>query len=445
MSQAGQVHQAHQAQTQKSIPQITLPEDYPLRLGPFLAEMYEQHGPIFKASVYGGDIVYLVGPEANRFVMVSNRQKFSHHEGWGRLFGVVDLFGDGLLTMDGKEHDDHRRMMNPAFAVGYMSHYIPVMNRIIRERTAEWVTKDAVDIYDEARKITFDVAAEALAGLTDKEERDYFRKLYFSLLTGPVNINTEEEYYRWREGVQREGIKLLLPKIEERRKHPTDDLFSMLVHARDDQGRAMSVEQLIAHFNILMVAGHETSTSLSAWLLYLLTQHPDYTKRILDEPKAILHDDEEPTLETIKQMKVLENALSEAERMYPPVANGPRGVVEDFEFNGYSVPAGSYVLYSIAASHLLPSVFANPTAFDPDRFAPPREEHKKTPYSLVGFGGGPRICIGINFAQIEIKALATHVLRHYNLELLPDQQIAQYYDVTGGPMKGIKMHVSEKL
>jgi len=405
--------------------------------------MYEQHGPIFKASVYGGDIIYLVGPEANRFVLVSNRQKFSHHEGWGRLFGVVDMFGDGLLTMDGKEHDQHRHMMNPAFAVGYMSHYIPLMNRIIRERTAEWVTQESVDIYDEARKITFDVAAEALAGLTDREERDYFRTLYFSLLNGPGNINTEEEYYRWRQGVQQEGIKLLLPKIEERRKHPTNDLFSMLVQARDDQGQAMSAEQLIAHFNILMVAGHETSTSLSAWLLYLLTQHPDYTKRILDEQNALLREGEEPTLETLKQMKVLENALSEAERMYPPVANGPRGVVEDFEFNGYHVPAGSYVLYSIAASHLLPGVFANPTLFDPDRFAPPREEHKKTPYALVGFGGGPRICIGINFAQIEIKALVTHVLRHYRLELLPNQQIAQYYDVTGGPMQGIKMHVRE--
>ena len=107
-----------QAQTQKTIPLVTLPEDYPLRTGPFLAEMYEKHGPIFRASVYGGEIIYLVGPEANRFVLVSNRQKFSHHEGWGRLFGVVDMFGDGLLTMDGKEHDQHRRMMNPAFSVG---------------------------------------------------------------------------------------------------------------------------------------------------------------------------------------------------------------------------------------------------------------------------------------------------------------------------------------
>jgi cytochrome P450 len=122
-----------------------------------------------------------------------------------------------------------------------------------------------------------------------------------------------------------------------------------------------------------LVAGHETSTSLSSWLLYLLTQHPAYTQRILTEQEQVL---------------------------------GQRA--------------------------------------DPDRFAPPREEHKKHPYALVGFGGGPRICIGINFAQVEIKALVSHILRNYDLELVPDQPIAQFYGVTGRPANGIRMHVKRK-
>ncbi len=129
--------------------------------------------------------------------------------------------------------------------------------------------------------------------------------------------------------------------------------------------------------------------------------------------------------------------------MYPPVANGPRGVLEDFEFNGYLVPAGSFVFYSIAAAHLIPSVFAEPARFDPDRFAPPREEHKRTPYALVGFGGGPRICIGINFAQVEIKALASHILRRYRLELVPGQEIIQFYRGTGMPLHGIRMSATQ--
>jgi cytochrome P450 len=98
-----------------------------------------------------------------------------------------------------------------------------------------------------------------------------------------------------------------------------------------------------------------------------------------------------------------------------------------FEFHGYHVHAGVRLFYSIAVSHLIPSIFAEPTKFDPDRFAAPREEHKKAPYSLVGFGGGPRICIGTNFAKVEIKAMVSQILRCYQLDLAPDQEIIQFY------------------
>lgn len=431
-------------QSYKAIPTVPIPADYQTHVGPFLAKMYEQHGPIFRSTSFGNEIVFLVGPEANRFVLVSNRQKFSNYEGWSKIFGVMDMFGKGLLVMDGKEHDEHRRMMNPAFTISYMNNYLPLMNRIIRERTATWLEQGTVDIYDEARKITFDVAAEALAGLTDGAERDQFRDLFLRILMTP-SIATSEEDFRYKLGlVHSELNALLMPKIEERRLHPTNDLFGLLVQARDDQGNAMSNEQLIAHVNILLVAGHETSTSLSAWLLYLLNQHLDYTKRVMDEQNMLLASDAEPTLEAIKQMKVLDNALSEAERLYPPVANGPRGVLEAVDFNGYHLPKGTPVLYSIAGSHMIPSIFAHPETFDPDRFALPREEHKKTPYALVGFGGGPRICIGINFAQIEIKAMISHILRTYQLDLIPGQDIVQFYAVTGMPINGIGMRVTRK-
>jgi cytochrome P450 len=420
----------------EDIPVITLPGNYLTNLGPFLASMYEQHGPIFRTVYLGDQLVYLVGPEANRFVLLSNRLKFSYHEGWGRLFGVVDVYGNGLLTMDGAEHSRHRRMMNPAFAISYMDRYLPLMNRIIRQRIATWASIDEVDVYQEARKITFDVAAEALAGLKTGPEVDRFRELFFHLLMQGMRARMSR--------LRDELSHLLRSKIQERREHPTDDILGMLVQARDDQGNALSDEQLIAHINILLVAGHETSTSLSAWLLYLLSRHPDYTQRILAEQDELLGTDMDLTLDVIKRMKVLDNALSEVERMYPPVGNGPRGVLEDFVFNGYRIPAGTHVFYSIAAAHLIPSIFAEPTKFDPDRFAPPREEHKKTPYSLVGFGGGPRICIGVNFAKVEIKAMVSHILRQYHLEVVPDQEIIQFYRATGMPLHGIKMHVLER-
>lgn len=433
--------EARQIRPYEEIPFVTLPESYQYHLPELLAQAYEQHGPIFRARFFDhDDIVFMVGSQANRFVLVQQRQKFSNHIGWGTIFNVERMLGRGLLMMDGEEHARHRKMMNPAFTVSYMDRYLPLMNRVVRQRVAAWAEQDEVDILDEARKITFDIAAEALTGLKIGPEVDMFRDLFIRLLFSP-EVTTQEEWFQYIDQVRSELHGLLLPKIEERRRQPTDDIFGMLVQARDEEGRAMSDEQLIAHVNILLVAGHETSTSLSSWLLYLLTQHPDYTQRILEEQEAVMGERADPTLEDVKRMKVLENALSEAERLYPPVPNGPRGVVEDFEFHGYHIPAGSLAFYSIVASHMLPSIFANPTIFDPDRFAPPREEHKKHPYALVGFGGGPRICIGINFAQVEIKAMVSHILRNYQLELVSDQQIAQVYEVTGQPLYGIRARV----
>ena len=214
----------------------------------------------------------------------------------------------------------------------------------------------------------------------------------------------------------------------------------MLVQARDPDGNALSDEQFIAHTNILLVAGHETSTSMSAWLLYLLAQHPDYlgacrrsrprSSRMVRTRRSIC----------IQRMKVLENALMEAERLYPPVPYGPRGVVEDFDFHGYHVPADRTSSTPSPPRISSRASSRTPTTFDPDRFAPPREEQKKTPYALVGFGGGPRICIGINFAKVEIKAMIAEILRRYTLELSPDQDV-ELFGVISRPRYGVRMHV----
>lgn len=426
------------------IPLIELPEDYQTRTGPFLAEMYRQHGPIFRATFFGANVVYLVGPEANRFVLQTHRLTFSHHGGWSELFGVDRIFGDGLLSMDGPEHDAHRRLMNPAFAISYMDRYIPLMNRIIRERIATWGERGEVDVYEEARKITFDVAAEALTGLRAGPEVDHFRDIFSQMLMLGMVARSPEEWETRMDSLRAELDSLIRPKIAERRAHPTDDILGLLVTATDSEGRPLSDERIIAHANILLVAGHETSTSLASWLLYELTQQPEISRRVVEEQLALLGPTADPTHNDIKRMKYLDLVLLEAERVYPPVSNGPRGVVEDFDFAGYHVPAGTYAFYSIAASHLLPESFEQPERFDPQRFAAPREEHKRTPYALIGFGGGPRICIGINFAKVEIKALISQALRRYDLEAVPDQQLVQFYRVTAVPLFGIRLRVRER-
>jgi retinoid hydroxylase len=420
----------------EDIPHITLPGNYLTNPGPILASMYERYGPIFRTTYFGGDLVYLVGPEANHFVLLSNRLKFSYREGWGKLFGVMDVYGNGLLTMDGEEHRLHRHMLNPAFAAGYMHRYLPLMNNTIRERISTWAVMGEVDLYQEARWITFDIAAKALVGIQTGPELDRLRYLFAHLLMQGMRARVSR--------LKDELTSLLRSQIQRRRICPADDVLGLLVNAHDADGNPLSDEQIIAHINILLVAGHETSTSLSAWLLYLLSTHLDYTRRVLAEQDELLGTGSDPTFEAIKRMAVLDNALSEAERLYPPIANGPRGVVEDFVFHGYLVPKGVHLFYAIAASHMIPSIFAEPTTFDPDRFDPPREEHKRVPYALVGFGGGPRLCIGINFAKVEMKMMVSHILRRYYLEPVSQQNVTQFYRATGMPLHGIKVRVSRR-
>ncbi len=384
-----------------------------------------RHGPILKHRIAGSgmggeEFVYLVGPEANQFVLHTHKQHFSHDLGWTPLVG--ESLGKGLLNMDDPEHARHRKMWNPAFTSAYMATYLPIMRRVIAERTASWPERDAVDMYQECREITFDVAAAALAGFHTGAEVDRLRELFYILLHG-----FEPENETWEQAVQRmlqardELTGMLCALIAERRAAPKEeqprDVLGTIVRARDEQGRALSDEQILGHVNILLVAGHETTTTLGAWTLRLLATQPAWRAWVLEEVDALTPDaDGELPMEALRAAKRLDAFIREAGRLYSPVINVPRGVLSDVEFAGYTIPAGTQVRLALAAGHRLPSVFSDPEVFDPERFMPPREEDRRTPYALVTFGGGSRVCIGINFAQIEVKALAAHVLRTYRLE-----------------------------
>ncbi len=225
----------------------------------------------------------------------------------------------------------------------------------------------------------------------------------------------------------------------------------MLLQARDDAGRGLSDDQLLAHVNILLVAGHETSTTLASWLLYLLALHRPYLARVRSELETLLPPGAgevpgtgEVTLEALRRMRVLHNAMTEAGRLHSPVRQAPRGVLKAFDFAGFHVPAGTQVCYAIAAGHRLPEVFRDPERFDPDRFSDERAEDKRHPFALVTFGGGPRICIGLNMAQVEVKALAAHVLPRVDLHPVPGQEVRQAGYITGFPAGGISVRVTPR-
>jgi cytochrome P450 len=347
--------------------------------------------------------------------------------------------------MDPPEHTRHRALMNPAFTAGFMAAYLPLMQRIIAERTASWVERDEIDLMVEAREITFDVAAAALVGFRTGPQVDWLRERFYMLLRGPVADDDEDwdSFFDRQLKVRDELRAKLLELIEERRSAPNSDVLGMLVSARDEQGNSLSAEQLLAHVNILLVAGHETTTTLGAWVLYLLSQHPTYAARVDAELGSELGG-KPLTSDALHRLPILGAAIREAGRLQSPVLLLPRGVLRDFEFGGRFVQAGTPVFVAIAAGHRLASVFENPNRFEPDRFLPPREEDRRNPYALATFGGGPRICLGINFAQLEVMALSAHVRRHLSLRPVSDEPIVQFGGILPGLPDGIHVRAARK-
>jgi retinoid hydroxylase len=426
------------------LPTVQIPEDYNRTMSSFLACMAVERGPIFKVEwAPHFQVVYMIGPEANEFVLHMHREHFSSDFGWSPNIGEV--LGKGLLNMDDPEHTRHRNVIEPALMAPYMARYLVIMQRVIKGCISNWGERGEVDLCEETHKIAFDVAAEALLGLRLGEQVDHLRKLFRTMLNSKYDSRQEsEKQFRQRVMVVRDELdQILLSIIAERREAPTDDMLGLLVQARDGKGQALSGAQLLGHAKVLLVGGHETTAWLGAWLLYLLITHPAYLARVQSELGSLSGvPDGLMTLEGIKAMKVLGNAFKEAGRLYPSIGNVPRGVVKDFEFGGYRVPAGARIVYSIAASHRLPGIFQNPDMFDPDRFLPPRREDKRHPYALVTFGGGLHICLGMNFAQAEIKAIAAHILSSYSLGLVPGQDIVQVYPrAIGYPLHGIRVRV----
>lgn len=422
------------------------------QLPTLIAQQAEEKGPILKLlDTWREDkqyIIFMVGPEANRFVLHTHRDHFSHDQGWTPLIG--DTMGQGLLNMDEPMHAQHRRLWNPAFASAYMTAYYPIVKEVIEQRTATWTSQKEIDLFHEAREITFDVAAAALAGLKQGPEVDHLRDLFYQLLHGyDSSIGSFEEFIEQQQRVSTELTAIILGLIAERRKmKPADkprDVLEMIVHARDEQGNGLDDAQVLAHINILLVAGHETTTSLSAWVLYLLAVNPAKRQKIMEELEGLsAGKDGSIPLEALRNAYLLDAFIKEAGRLYPPVINVPRGVLKDFEFGGYQVPAGTQMRLSIGGSHHLSAVFENPEAFEPERFLAPRDEEKRTPYSLITFGGGPRICIGMYFAQVEVKALVAKVLHSFKLEPVENQNLRHAGHWTAFLPDGIKVRVSAR-
>ncbi len=220
--------------------------------------------------------------------------------------------------------------------------------------------------------------------------------------------------------------------------YPGEDALGLLIQAQDESGNSLSLAELKDQVLLLLFAGHETLTSAIASFCLLTAQHPEVLERLRAEQQQ-LSLTSPLTLDDLKQMSYLEQVIKEVMRLIPPVGGGFRKVIKTFEFGGYRIPEGWTIQFQIAQTHKDPELYPECDLFDPERFAPEQAADKQKSFGYIPFGGGLRECLGKEFARLEMRLFASKLLRDYQWELLPNQNLELVTIPTPHPKDGLKI------
>jgi cytochrome P450 len=213
----------------------------------------------------------------------------------------------------------------------------------------------------------------------------------------------------------------------------------MLLQARDEEtGQAMSDTQIRDEIITLLIAGHETVASALTWTWYLLSLHPAVRARLKNEVDTVLGI-RPPTSADLPNLPYTAQVFSEALRLFPPAWVITRHASGPDMLDGYEIPAGALVILSPYALHRHPEFWPNPEGFDPERFVPGNPPAR---FSYIPFGGGPRLCIGNTFAQIEASLILARLTQYYRLDLIPGEKVQVDALVTLRPHGGLRMRLA---
>ncbi len=394
-------------------------------------------GDAFSFNLLGFNPIMLSGPEANRFLLVERRDQFS----WRiPTDPVAKLLRQGVLVADGAEHDQLRRAMQPALHKKMLTAYVDLFRHYTDQVTAAWQDGQTRDMLIEMRRVALLILVGALFRVDFTPDLDELWPPILKMLkhispglwmfwTNAPATNTAPALH---------AIDQYLYDIIKKRREEHDggeDLLSVLIASDMDDG--LIRDQLLTMF----IAGHDTSTALLAWTLYLLGAHPDVLARVRDEVDANLKG-EQPNLENTARLRYLQCVIDETLRLYPPIHLGTRRIVRDLQFQSYDLPEGRRANYSIYLTHRNPNYWPDPGLFDPDRFLPENERGRQ-PYTYLPFGGGPRNCIGAAFAQVESKIVIARLIQSFDFTLDP-AKVQVYMGATLEPRPGVLMTIKKR-
>jgi cytochrome P450 len=417
----------------------------------FLCRVANLHGDVVRWRIGTVPLYLLRSPDAVQRVLVDRNRNYDKKT---RGYDALRLFlGNGLLTSEGNFWRRQRRIAQPAFHRQRIADFATTMVSLTERMVDAWERQadrgDAIDVAEEMTALTLRIVAKTLLS-TDIDDGEnevgrsvellngFARDLMTNPFTLPISLPTpRNRRFRRAADVLERTLQSI---ITERRRTGEDapDLLSMLMHARDDEtGEQMSDEQLRDEAMTIFLAGHETTANALAWAFYLLSTHPDVERRLRAELDEVLGG-RSPTMQDLGKLPFLQQVVKETLRLYPPAWSIGRRAIEEDVIDGYRIEAGSLVILSPWVTHRHPALWPNPEGFDPERFTPESEKIRPR-YAYFPFGGGPRLCIGNNFAMMEAQLLLATIVPRISAALVSGHPVVPQPLITLRPAHGLQM------
>ncbi len=364
------------------------------------------------------------------------------------------LLGEGLLTSEGDFWKRQRRLIQPAFHRDRIASYASVMTERTTRALDRWKDREILDVHRTMMELTAEIVSACLFGSSagdvgevgrciDVVMERFANPLFLTIpalgeLPLPVNR-------RFREVAPRLD-RIVRGFIEARRKAGTSagshDLLAMLLEARDDDGTAMSDQQIRDEVLVLFLAGHETTAVSLSWTLWELGENPEVEERLHEELARVLGG-RVPTFDDLPKLEYTARVVSEALRLHPPAWSIGREATSDFELGGHHFEKGAWMWMLPWAMQRDPRWFKDPLVFRPERWEDGFA--KKLPkFAYMPFGGGPRICIGNQFALMEAALLLATITQRFWLRTAPGHRVAHDPAITLRFKHGLRMTLTAR-
>lgn len=410
----------------------------------------QQYGDTFRFYIGGiKDAIVTTNPAIIQHVLKTNSENYHKSEIQKKRMG--HFLGSGLLTTEGEAWRIQRRLIQKGFDRKQLQEFSILLRETLDDAFRKFDAQAAlgpVDIYPHIMKMTFAMVARALFGAKLKEEDIDLVSHTISAVQEFIVRQTLQPYLnpffavngelRKHEEMRARADRVLIEYIEKRRHEaPGSDLLQTLMDARYSDGSAMSDDLILSESMQLLVAGHETSSNSLSWLLYLLTSRPDCLAKLRQEFDSVLNG-APLSFEHVGRLEYATQIVNEALRLYPPFWMIDRMAVAEDNVGGFTIPQGSMVIVYVYGAHHAAQYWPDPERFDPERFSKTNEAGQ-TPFTHIPFGGGPRGCIGGNFAMLQILMILSILLKKYDFELTPGQEIEARPMVILRPKNGIRM------